>query len=345
VGQGGNLTLAAGTLRVSNGASLSASTFGQGDAGNVVITVRDAASFDGVGSNGSSSGAGSEVGRGAVGQGGNLTLAAGTLHVTNGAGLSSSTFGQGDAGNIVLRIRDQLLLSDGTVSTLSLQTSGGTIDIAARSIQLSGNSDIFTNVFSGVGGGGNITLTADSIIALGDSDILAFAQDGRGGNVTLNTRAFFGQNYRPAPFGTDPRTLDGNNRVDINVSGVVSGVITLPDVSFIQNSLTQLLQIPIDTNTLMANSCIVRRDRPTGSFFITGAGGLPERPGSPASPAFPTGEVQNVEEGGEGGEGGEEQTSSPSSPRRAWKIGDPIVEPQGVYQLPNGELVLSHECR
>ncbi|UBF25599.1 hypothetical protein K9N68_29180 [Kovacikia minuta CCNUW1] len=29
---------------------------------------------------------------------------------------------------------------------------------------------------------------------------------------------------------------------------------------------------------------------------------------------------------------------------RPWKPGDPIVEPQGVYQLPNGQLVMSREC-
>ena len=79
-------------------------------------------------------------------------------------------------------------------------------------------------------------------IRLIHSDILAFAQDGRGGNVTLNTPAFFGENYQPASPGTDPATLDLNDRVDINASGAVSGIITLPDVSFIQNSLTELEQ-------------------------------------------------------------------------------------------------------
>ena len=29
---------------------------------------------------------------------------------------------------------------------------------------------------------------------------------------------------------------------------------------------------------------------------------------------------------------------------RSWQQGDPIVEPQGVYRLPNGKLVLSREC-
>ncbi len=28
----------------------------------------------------------------------------------------------------------------------------------------------------------------------------------------------------------------------------------------------------------------------------------------------------------------------------SWQIGDPIIEPQGVYQLPDGELVMSREC-
>lgn len=33
-----------------------------------------------------------------------------------------------------------------------------------------------------------------------------------------------------------------------------------------------------------------------------------------------------------------------NSSDRPWKLGDPIVEPQGVYKLANGELVMSREC-
>ncbi|MUG93953.1 hypothetical protein F7734_16725 [Scytonema sp. UIC 10036] len=41
-----------------------------------------------------------------------------------------------------------------------------------------------------------------------------------------------------------------------------------------------------------------------------------------------------------------ESTKSPTATtsRRPWKVGDPIVEAQGVYRLANGELVLSREC-
>jgi hypothetical protein len=51
---------------------------------------------------------------------------------------------------------------------------------------------------------------------------LAFARDGRGGDITLNTPAFFGESYRPAPKGTDPNTLENNNQVDVNATGLLS---------------------------------------------------------------------------------------------------------------------------
>ena len=342
VGKGGNITLNSGSLSVTNGAQLTSGTYGTGDAGDIILNVRDDTTFDGVGNNGRTSVASSRVGTTflgnvtifAEGKGGNLNFTTGSLSVTNGAELNSSTAGQGGAGNIVLRVRDTLRVFDGSVLTASSQTSGGTIDIAAKSIRLSGNSNIASSVFSGAGGGGNITLAAGSIIALNDSNILAFASDGKGGNITLKTRAFFGQNYRPAPPGTNPLKLIGNDRVDINASGTVSGVITLPDVSFLQNGLNQLPANPIDTTALLANSCIARH-RQNGSFYITGSSSLPIRPGDAPTSPYPTGELQPIPQSA---------IRSESRPSKAWKIGDPIVEPQGAYQLADGQLILSREC-
>ena len=336
IGDGGNFSLTAGNLFVTNGALLSSSTVSRGRAGNLTITVRDTAVFDGTDRNGIASAAGSTVEPGAIGDGGNFSLTARNLFVTNGAFLSASTLGQGSVGSLTINVHDTLQANNGRFQTASSQGSGGNITIAARVIRLFGSSDITTSVFNGAGGGGDITLTANSIIALGDSDILAFAQDGRGGNITLNTRAFFGQNYRPAPPGTNPRTLNGNNRVDVNASGTVSGIITIPDTTFIQNSLTQLAQNLIDPNTLLANSCIVRNRQQNGRFFITGSGGLPVRPGDAPLSSFPTGDVRSLPEAGDKEQGAEN--------RRSWKVGDPIVEPQGIYRLSNGKLVLSREC-
>ncbi len=35
---------------------------------------------------------------------------------------------------------------------------------------------------------------------------------------------------------------------------------------------------------------------------------------------------------------------SANSTRRPWQKGDAIVEPQGVYRLSSGQVVLSREC-
>jgi large exoprotein involved in heme utilization and adhesion len=180
-----------------------------------------------------------------------------------------------------------------------------------------------------------VTLTADSVLAFDDSDILAFAQDGRGGNITLNTPAYFGSNFQAASLDADPDTLDGNNRADINATGAVSGDITLPNVSFIQNSLVELPENAIDTASLIANSCVARSRDSEGTFIITGAGGLPLRPGDASVSSYSTGTVRTLSN--------EAPASSPET-NRSWQQGDPIVEPQGVYRLPNGKLVMSREC-
>jgi large exoprotein involved in heme utilization and adhesion len=75
-----------------------------------------------------------------------------------------------------------------------------------------------------------------------------------------------------------------------------SGDITITsDTSFIQNSLTELPENQIHTDSLLANSCIVRRNQPTrGSFFITGTGGLPERPGDAQMSSFPTVDIETL---------------------------------------------------
>nr|MDZ8058206.1 hypothetical protein [Nostoc sp. EkiNYC01] len=305
VGKAGNFTLETGELIVSDGSVISTKTSSSGDGGNLIIK-------------------------------------ADAVKLTDNTQILALSEGTGKAGNINLSATRNLNATNSNISTSSIQSSGGNININAENIRLFGNSDIRTNVFTGAGGGGKITLTANSIIALDDSDILSFASDGQGGDITFNTRAFLSSPlYRPTPFTTDTatiNTLNGNQQVDVNASGGVSGTITgVPDISFLQNSLTELPQNVIDTNALLANSCIARRNNQQGgTFFVTGSSGLPERPGdAPLSP-YSTGSMQSVSS--------EKNSSTSNIPRPRWKIGDPIVEPQGVYRLSNGKRILSREC-
>jgi large exoprotein involved in heme utilization and adhesion len=335
-GKGGDVTIFTQGLRIIDGATLSATTFGQGDAGNLSVTATERIELSGSSPQGFSSGIGAKVEPGATGKGGNVTIHTGRLLVQDGAFISSASRGDGTAGDINITVRDTLEANNGTIATSTTQSAGGAITINAGDIRLFGDSDIISNVASGGDNGGNIYLEADSILAFDDSDILAFARDGRGGDITLNTPAFFGENYRPAPRNTNPRTLDLNNRVDVNADAAVPGNIATPDTTFIQNSLTELPENQIDTDSLLANSCIVRRNQPTrGSFTITGSGGLPQRPGDAQMSTFPTVDIETLPS---------DSTPTNTNPNRPWQKGDPIVEPQGVYRLPNGKLVLSREC-
>ena len=357
--QAGEIIVKSNNLDINTGSQIITSTSNSGNAGNINIFVRDDIKIHGQNSGffanttpDSSGNAGNifidpilvELRDGAKivvssqgsGQGGNLQLFAGTLILDNQSEISASSIGVGNAGDIFLTIQGTLSSTDSDISTTASKSSGGSITISAKDIRLFGDSDIRTNVSAGANRGGDITLNADSIIAFGDSDILAFSQDGEGGNINLNTPIFLGENFVFRPNAVELNTLDGNNRVDLNASGAVSsGAVSLPDVSFIEESLNELPDNPIDTSKILANSCIVRNNAQQGNFIITGPGGLQERPGGQIGVPFPTGTVQSVSEN---------EDSMDSKTQNGWKIGDPISEPDQIYQLSNGKLVMSREC-
>ncbi|MEO0987348.1 MAG: filamentous hemagglutinin N-terminal domain-containing protein [Cyanobacteria bacterium J06639_14] len=306
-----NLTLAAG-------AEVSASTTGSGRGGDLAITAPNTITVSGPGL--------LAVETSGSGPGGNIELTSQNLNIFNGTIFSAATTGPGAAGDITFNIADNFTMQNGELRTISTQGSGGSIEVFASDIRFSGDSDIRSNVISGEGRGGDITLTANTIILFDDSDILAFSADGIGGNILLDTPVFFGENYQPAPqLSTleELEALDGNDQVDVNATGsIATGTIAIPDNSFIENSLNELSGELVSTETLTAGSCIARSSTTEGSFVITGTDGLPQRPGDDAIATYPTGVVR----------------TAPETTTQA------LQEPDGVYQLADGRLVLSQAC-
>ncbi|MDZ8030417.1 MAG: filamentous hemagglutinin N-terminal domain-containing protein [Nostoc sp. DedQUE08] len=216
-GKAGGVSITTGSLAVTNGAQLGASTFAKGDAGSVSIFARNTVKFDGEDKNGVNSGAYSQVNFGAEGKAGGVSITTGSLEVTNGAQIDASTFGKGDAGsvsifantfeasnggqvstitsgefhagNITFHVKDNITLS-GLKTGLFASTSegsignGGNIIIDPRIMTIRDGATIAVNS-QGEGIGGNIQLTA-GFLTLDRGTISAATRSNTGGNITLN---------------------------------------------------------------------------------------------------------------------------------------------------------------
>ncbi|MBW4552596.1 MAG: filamentous hemagglutinin N-terminal domain-containing protein [Aphanocapsa sp. GSE-SYN-MK-11-07L] len=222
VGNGGSIDITAKSLGLTNGALLSASTWGIGNAGNITLRVAEAVALDGVGSNTVFSNITSDVNLGAIGQGGNIDIAARSLSLTNGAFLSASTLGTGNAGNITLRVAEAVALDgvSGKFSSAIFSTveqgavgDGGNINIAAKTLSLTNGAALTVDI-SGQGNAGTISLEATDAIAIdgvGSNQVASGVYSsvrpagiGQGGNINITAKSLMmtnGGSLRADTFG------------------------------------------------------------------------------------------------------------------------------------------------
>jgi filamentous hemagglutinin family protein len=219
VGQGGNINITADSLSVTNGAVITTSTLGRGDAGNVFINARDIV-FDGMGRFDrnkkirQSSAATSAVRDIGVGQGGSVNVTADSLKVSNGASLSTSTLGQGSAGNVFINARNIVL--DGVGSYLN--------EVQPYFLPSGLYSQMETEY---VGQGGSVNVTTDSLSATNGA-VITTSTLGRGdaGNVFINARdiVFDGvdkNGFSSGVFSTaDKKAIGNGGYIDISTSSL-----------------------------------------------------------------------------------------------------------------------------
>lgn len=320
-GRSGDVTIETARLSLREGGQISVSTFGNGDSGDIQIQESQRVEIMGRSPDGLPSSISARTGKNASGDGGNITVNAQQLALSSGGEVNARSDGASRAGNITLNLNGgQLTVDDGDIRTSAANAAGGGVEITASTVLLTGDGDIRTDVSRGESAGGNITIAAESVIALDDSDILAFANDGSGGNIVLNTPAFFGENYRLgaiAPF-------DNNNQVNINASGLLaSGAIVIPDVGFIDNELSELSDELVNTEQLVANSCIVQGEDTAGTLRLGRSIRRLQPTGDVGAAAYSTGNIQPI----------------PNAIRPA-----AITEPQAIYQLTDGRLVMNRDC-
>jgi large exoprotein involved in heme utilization and adhesion len=155
LGAGGNISIAANSVTLQDGGTLSAATSGSATTAT----------------------------------GGTITVNANQVQLNNGASISASSTGPGNAGNIQIAASDSLVMQNhGSITTATAQSDGGNITLqVGRLVQLT-DSTITTSVQGGTGNGGNITIDPQFVILQG-SQIIAFG--GNGGNILIVAGVFF----------------------------------------------------------------------------------------------------------------------------------------------------------
>ncbi|EGJ35332.1 MULTISPECIES: filamentous hemagglutinin N-terminal domain-containing protein [Moorena] len=202
-GNGGNLLIDTERLRVTDGAQISASTFGSGDGGDLLVQAKEV-ELIGTAFGIFPSTLSANVELGATGNGGNLLIDTERLRVTDGAQISATTFGKGDAGALRAQVTEMELIgtsSEGLPSGLFANVepdaigNGGDLTIETEGLQLTDGGQIAA-ITRGEGDAGSLTVKAIDLQLSGTSpqglasglftDVRAGAI-GNGGQLTINT--------------------------------------------------------------------------------------------------------------------------------------------------------------
>ena len=136
IGKSSGIEIITSSLAVTNGSQLDSSTYGLGDAGSIKINASKTVSFD-------ESFAFSQVGGTGEGQSGGIEITTGSLAVTNGAQISASTFGLGDAGSVKINARDTVSF-DGFNERSPLAPSSVSTNVTSGAVGKGGNIDFHT---------------------------------------------------------------------------------------------------------------------------------------------------------------------------------------------------------
>ena len=284
VGKGGDINIKARSLSLTDGAFLQASSFGQGNGGNITIDARDTVKFGGIGVNSiSQSGLLSNIQPGGVGKGGDIRVTTGSLSLTNGFLLFASNAGQGNAGNITIDARDTITF-DGTESRASTEVgplgvgNGGDIRVNTRALFLKNGGQLYANNL-GQGNAGSIIINASDTIAFDGVDsyglgsgasTLAPTGVGDAGNINVTTRLLSLNNGAQINASTSGFGDGGNITINGNTFEALNGGQVATSTTGTGKAGT--INLNLKESLTLAGSDRNFTQRPSGIFAKTDSG-------------------------------------------------------------------------
>jgi filamentous hemagglutinin family protein len=187
--RGGTIRVQGQYIRVAAASAMLADTLGAGVGGLLTIQASERVEISGFSAAPFVSRLSTDVASGATGQGGNLRIVAPVLQMTNGAQISSGTFGTGNAGTLRLQT-DRLQISGGSPIgpsglfvpvAAAASGNGGRLSLTTDLLQMTDRAQISASTF-GSGNAGTLSLRANQVDLQGGSDIVALVAEGATGN-------------------------------------------------------------------------------------------------------------------------------------------------------------------
>jgi len=256
IGQGGNITILAGSIVMTNDAAMYTSTFGLGDAGSVLVQASGSVSL-------ANSKIYTSVDSNAVGNGSNISIFAGSFSMTDGALLFADTQGSGNAGNIFVQSAGAVSVTNSWIySNTASETNGdgGNINIFASSLSMDG-TQLSASTFK-FGKAGDILIQVEDSVSLANGSSIATSVDreavGDAGDINFKANSFFATDSRvfSSTFGAgkagdisvqtrDSVTLTSKSNIStaVGTSEAIGdgGIITIETGSFFANKGSAVL--------------------------------------------------------------------------------------------------------
>jgi len=231
-GKSGDILVKTKHLSVLDGAAISATTFGNGDGGNLNI---DAQTIEikgqGFGVFTYSTISSSALGKG---DGGNINIDTKGLNISEGAHINTNSNNSGDAGNLTINARESMQIIERSFIASTADSNkelqglfnlpdissgdGGNIIINTPFLLLN-NGDLDVSNF-GVGDAGILKVNADLLKLNNSSSLTATTFQGNGGNISLNTQSL--QMRRGSSISTSAGGTGNGGNISINTDTLVA---------------------------------------------------------------------------------------------------------------------------
>jgi filamentous hemagglutinin family protein len=191
VGNAGSIQIRAGALSLTDGTELGASTYGQGNAGGILIQANHSVS---IANSLITSNADEPTG---FGNGGGINIQAGELFLKDNAILDTRTSREGRAGNVMIDAQNISLDENSLISSETLGPGdGGIVDIRTQVLSLTEGAEILSTS-TGTGTAGSIEINATDVVSISGVSVDGFSSglitaseeedSGSGNNITVTT--------------------------------------------------------------------------------------------------------------------------------------------------------------